>query len=105
MPQFTVHRNLSPATKAAVPFLLDVQSDFIAELGTRVVVPLHTAVSMKGKTIRTLTPVLEVEGKNVVMVTPQLAGIPKKSLGPAVCDLSVYRDEIIAALDLLITGI
>lgn len=105
MPQFAVHRNLSPATKAAVPYLLDVQSDFIAELGTRVVVPLHTAASMKGKTIKTLTPVLEVEGKKVVMVTPQLAGVLRKSLGPVVSDLSAYRDEIIAALDLLITGI
>ena len=40
MPQFAVHKNTNVATKAAVPFLLDVQSDLVAELGTRVVVPL-----------------------------------------------------------------
>ena len=40
MPQFTVHRNPNPGSKAAYPLLLDVQSDLLADLGTRVVVPL-----------------------------------------------------------------
>jgi len=39
------------------------------------------------------------------MMTPQLAGIPKKLLGVAAADLSSRRAEIIAAIDLLITGI
>ena len=39
------------------------------------------------------------------MVTPQLDGIAKKQLGTQVADLSARRNEIIAALDLLITGI
>lgn len=105
MPQFAVHKNTNAATKAAVPFLLDVQSDLIAELGTRVVVPLYTAAAMKGKTLKTLTPVFEIEGRQCVMMTPQLAGIAKKQLGTQVATLSAQRDDIIAALDLLITGI
>lgn len=105
MPQFAVHRNPNPAGKATAPYLLDIQSDLIAELGTRVVVPLYTAASMKGKILKTLTPAFEVEGKQYVMMTPQLAGIAKKQLGAKVADLSLRRDEIIAALDLLITGI
>ena len=105
MPQFTVHRNTNPATKTAVPFLLNVQSDLIEDLGTRVAVPLYPAVAMKGKTIRTLTPTFEIDGKQYVMVTPQLAGVPKKLLGASVTSLSAKRDEIISALDLLITGI
>ncbi|EXF44436.1 plasmid maintenance protein CcdB [Pseudomonas sp. BAY1663] len=105
MPQFAVYENSNAATKAAVPFLLDVQSDLIAELGTRVVVPLYTAAAMKGKILKTLTPIFEIEGKPYVMVTPQLAGIARKQLGNQVADLSAQRDEIIAALDLLITGI
>jgi len=39
------------------------------------------------------------------MLTPQLAGIPVRRLGTQVADLAQYRDEIVAALDLLITGI
>lgn len=104
MPQFAVHRNANPATRSAVPLLLDVQSDLIAELGTRVVVPLYTAAAMKGKVVKTLMPVLAVGGKSHVMVTPQLAGIARKQLGTQVGDLSAQRDAILAALDFLIAG-
>jgi len=105
MPQFAVHKNTNAATKAAVPFLLDVQSDLISELATRVVVPLYTATAMKGKTLRSLMPTFEIDDKQYVMVTPQLAGIATRQLGAQVADLSAQRNEIIAALDLLITGI
>lgn len=62
MPQFTVHRNPNPETKAVYPYLLDVQSDLVAGLGTRVVVPLCLASAMKGKLIGTLMPVFEIDG-------------------------------------------
>jgi hypothetical protein len=63
MPQFAVYRNPNPETTADYPLLLDVQSDLIAELGTRVVVPLCPAEATKGKLLRTLTPGLEVAGE------------------------------------------
>ena len=68
MPQFSVHRNPNPATRNAFPLLLDIQSDLIAELGTRVVVPLCPASAMKGRLIRTLVPVLEVDGKRSLIL-------------------------------------
>ncbi len=105
MAQFAVYGNTNPATQDIVPCLLDVQSDLIADLSTRVVVPLYPASAMKGEILRTLTPVFEIEDLQYVMMTPQLAGIPRKSLGATVADLSAHRDAIIAALDLLITGI
>jgi toxin CcdB len=105
MPQFTVYRNPNPETKAAYPLLLDVQNDLIADLNTRVVAPLCPASAMKGKLIKTLTPLFEIDGEQYAMLTPQLAGIAKKQIGAKVADLAQCRDEIIAALDLLITGI
>ena len=105
MPQFTVYRNPNPETNAAYPLLLDVQNDLIVDLNSRVVVPLCPASAMKGKLIKTLTPVFEIDGKQYAMLTPQLAGIAKKQVGAKVADLVQCRDEIIAALDLLITGI
>jgi len=105
MPQFGVYRNPNPDTRTVFPLLLDVQSGLIADLGTRVVVPLCPAAAMKGKPMQALTPVFDVDGKPYAMLTPQLAGISKKQLGAKVADLARYRNEIIAALDLLITGI
>ena len=105
MPQFGVHRNSNAATRAAFPFLLDVQSDLVADLATRVVVPLCPASVMKGKLVRTLMPTFGIEGRQYAMITPQLAGISAKQLGARVADLSGKRGEIVAALDLLFTGI
>lgn len=105
MPQFTVHRNPNPDTKATYPLLLDVQSDLIADLSSQVVVPLCPASAMKGKLIKTLMPVFEIDGKQYAMLTPQLAGVSRKQVGTKVADLAQRRDEIIAALDLLIAGI
>jgi hypothetical protein len=39
------------------------------------------------------------------MLTPELAGIPARILGAAVCNLSGERDAFVAALDLIISGI
>jgi toxin CcdB len=55
--------------------------------------------------IKILTPAFEVDGKTYIAVTPQLAGVPRKALGAQVADLSERRYDIIAALDLLVTGI
>jgi len=104
MPQFAVHRNPNPATRTAIPLLLDVQSDLLETLGTRVVIPLYTAAAVHDGIIGTLTPRLEVAGTPYVAVTPELAGIPRKSLGVQVGDLSNHHFDIIAALDLLLTG-
>lgn len=105
MPQFSVYKNKNAATKVRVPYLLDVQSDLLSELETRVVVPLYAAAAVKGSVLTVLTPRFEVEGKDLVAMTPQLAGISRKELGPEVEQLTHQRDEIVRALDFLITGI
>jgi toxin CcdB len=100
MPQFSVYRH----TNTQYPLLLDIQSDLIADLATRLVAPLCLTSAMPGKIIKTLMPVFEIDGQHYVMITPQLAGVNKKLLGVTVADLSAYRTEIIAALDIAITG-
>lgn len=105
MPQFAVHRNRNQATKARFPLLLDVQSDLLAPLATRVVVPLTPAGTAQRSAMDTLTPTCRVDGKDYLMMTPQLAAISVRELGPAVDDLSSQRATMLAALDMLFTGI
>jgi toxin CcdB len=104
MPQFDVHRNPDPRTRAEIPYLLDVQSDLLGSLATCVVVPLVSATEMD-KPAKRLNPQFNVEGKTVIMSTAELAGIPRRALGEKVGALQEQRAEIIAALDLLFTGI
>ncbi|HGE6037977.1 TPA: CcdB family protein, partial [Vibrio cholerae] len=52
-----------------------------------------------------LCPTIHIEQGNFVILTQQMASVPTKILVEPVADLSTFRDEIIAAIDFLITGI
>lgn len=104
MTQFHVYENKNSATKARIPYLLDVQSDLLESLETRLVIPLMPLALLDGKTITRLMPTVLIENQNLVLLTPQMAGISRKELGVPVCDVAFMRDQIIAALDLLVTG-
>ena len=104
MPQFTAYQNKNAQTKKLFPLLLDVQTELLDELQTRVVVPMASADKSASKQISRLTPLLNIDGEDYLMLTPQLAGINKKELGKPIADLSSSRTEIVAALDFLVTG-
>lgn len=105
MPQFSVHKNKNPKTRNTYPYLVDVQSDLLSDLGSRVVVPLIKRTASSRKPIRNLMPVVRVEGQDFIMMVPQLAGIATRDLGPAVATVAQHRAEVVAALDFLILGI
>ncbi len=103
MKQFDLYRNANPRTHEAIPLLLDVQSDLLASLNTRMVIPLSRAKGLAG--INRLMPEVRVGDETLLLLTPQMAGIARRELGEPVGSLAHLRLEIIAAIDLLITGI
>jgi toxin CcdB len=105
MSQFALYRNRNPATRARFPLLLDIQSDLLGPLATRVVVPLSPASAARSRSMEILTPTARFDGREYLVLTPLLAGIAARALGATVGDLTSERETIIAALDLLITGI
>ncbi len=104
MAQFTVYRNRNPRSKASYPLLVDVQSDLLEPLQTRVVIPLSRVAALARKPVSHLTPRLTYDGDAYVLMTPQLAGIARSDLGAAVGTLAQQRQEILAAIDFLISG-
>jgi toxin CcdB len=103
MAQFDVYENTNPETKQTIPYLLDVQTELLDNLTTRVVVPLITASAM-GKAAKHLNPQFKINKTAVVMSTAELAGVTVHILGEKVCSLKEKHNEIIAALDFLFTG-
>ena len=83
--------------------LLDVQSDLLAPLNTRVVVPL-LPLELSPKPAERLNPVLEVQGARYVMVTQFMAAVPAGELKSFVLNLSASTDDILAAIDFLHQG-
>jgi toxin CcdB len=104
MGQFTVYRNKNPRSKSAFPLLVDVQSDILEDLHTRVVIPLTKAAALTKRPLEHLTPVLPFDGEDYVLMTPQLAGLARADLGIAIGSLGNERQAIIAAMDFLMTG-
>jgi toxin CcdB len=103
MPQFDVYPNPDPQTKLRFPLLLDVQSDLLSDLHSRVVIPL-CVVRREDDRIEKLLPQLQVNERDYVLMTPQLAGVSSKLLGRKVANIAPCRGEILAALDFLIVG-
>ncbi|MFT4255615.1 MAG: CcdB family protein [Pseudoxanthomonas sp.] len=106
MRQFVVYRNRNEDTRKVYPLLLNIQSDLVADTGTRVVVPLvPVSGGRKPPSISRLTPVLEVDGKQHVLLMLLLAAVETADLGAAVSDLTSDRIAILNALDFLTNGI
>ena len=73
-------------------------------LGTRVVVPLYRREVSGVQPLARLTPVVQFLGQPLVVMVPELAGIPLRELGSVAGDLAVARGEILQAIDLLLMG-
>lgn len=99
MAQFEVFRNPD-----ADGFLLDCQSDTLAGLSTRLVVPLQPP-AIAPKPAGRLNPRFEVEGATMVMVTQFAGAVPVRELGASVGSLDAHEYDIIGALDVLLTGV
>ncbi len=100
--QYTVYRNKN--NSRAYPYLLDVQSDIIGELDTRLVIPLFSLADVSGRPARRLTPVLTVEGNSYLVMTHEMASVRLSQLGDEVVSVREHRDAIKSALDFLLDG-
>ncbi len=88
-----------------MPYLLDVQSDLLQGLETRVVVPLRRRDRFQATRIPDrLTPVFEIEGIACLMETPKLAAVPLRVLKTSVASLVDSQKAIAGALDFLFQG-
>jgi len=104
MAQFDVYENTNLSSRKTTPYLLDVQTDLLDTLASRVVVPLVASGAMATPG-QHLNPTFSVGKNKVIMSTAEIAGVSVKNIGKQVCSLKQYRNEIVAALDFLITGI
>ena len=104
MARFDVYEN--PGKHAGTtPYLLDVQSELLDELDTRMVVPLRHLEHFKNIQLpRLLTPVFTIEGQEFLLETPKMAAVPSRLLKSRVTSLEEERVQIMGALDFLFEG-
>ncbi len=104
MARFDVRANLHRPSRERVPYLLELQTDLLVGLGTRLVAPLVPAAGF-GPPASRLNPTVRVGSRNFVMDTALIAGIPASQLGDRVASLGERGADLLGALDFLISGI
>jgi len=98
MARFDLYRN--PGESG---LLLDVQSNLMRDLNTRVVVPLMRRKDAP-KPAGRLNPVFEIEGGDFVMVTQFMAAVSVAELGKRMGNLAHEDTAIANALDMILSG-
>lgn len=104
MARFDVYAN--PGSQSSTtPYLLDVQSDLLDGLDSRMVIPLRSLRHFpKVKLSLRLTPVLAIDGEDFLLETPKMGAVPRQVLKSPVTSLAQAQEQITAALDFLFQG-
>ena len=105
MRQFDVYANPSKASRRAYPYIVDIQSGTISQISTRIVIPLGRKADFNNEELNRLTPSVTYEGDELLLLVPQIASMPVRSLQAPIGSLRHLKAEIIAALDFAITGV
>jgi toxin CcdB len=102
MAQFDVHRNRG-ANRDTIPYVVVVQSAIFDGYRRRVVVPLVKKSYVDKVTLPRFNPTFTIEGTAVVLHPLELVSIATDKLGKKVHSLASEGQQIIDALDELIT--
>jgi toxin CcdB len=100
MARFDVYPNPTVSERRHTPYLLDVQNDHLQGLDSRVVIPLRTRQAMP-RLSEVLNPLVEIEGRQVVVDTASLAPVPALMLRQPVLKATGLGLELADALDTL----
>jgi len=103
MARFDVYPNPDPLEAEQVPYFLDVQSDYIQGMTTRVLVPLWRTESFPNH-ISELNPQVEINGALVIMDTAAVGAVTTRALKRAVANVGDKQFVIQNALDILFGG-
>ncbi|KFG70645.1 CcdB family protein [Microvirga sp. BSC39] len=98
MSQFNVYAGVGRSGRLVV----DLQSNILEPIATRMVAPLF--LKSETKVITELTPMVSIDGRDLVVMIPLMASIPVRELQRPVGSLASYQDAIKRALDLLFLG-
>lgn len=104
MARFDVYRNQG-RHQTTTPFLLDVQSNHLDALSTRIVIPLRRLDCFPKILLpKDLTPIFVIEGIDCLLDAPRLAAIPMSELKTKVTSLAANHSTITTSLDRLFGG-
>jgi toxin CcdB len=104
MAQFDVYANPSESAAHGIPYVVVVQSDLLDALATRMTIPLAT-VEFADKSPDKLCPIVTVNGQRLRALAHYAAPLPTRSLRQLVGNAAAYASELVAAMDVVVSGV
>lgn len=102
--RFDVFTNPGKSSGSA-PLLLNIQSDLLDGLQTRIVIPMSPSTQYSGIDVPDdLMPTFTIKGKRYVLETPKMGAVPTNILREHVGSLVQHQLAIVSAVDRLLHG-
>ncbi|WEK02746.1 MAG: CcdB family protein [Candidatus Devosia phytovorans] len=83
--------------------VVDVQTNYLSDIVSRLVVPLEPLQNTARRT-RRLNPILQFDGGSYVLLPQQMASVSIRILTHRLGSIAEYHDDIMDAIDVLLTG-
>ncbi len=87
-----------------IPYLLEVQSDTLETLASRVVIPVVSLEQAGAARLPRLNPGIMIDGVPHILMPQEMTTIPASKLRRPVGNIAEHRDAITAAMDFLFQG-
>jgi toxin CcdB len=101
--QLDVFPNPLVRARRAFPYVVLLQAD-ISAFGSDRVIAFLAAKAQFGSPSSRLMPVVEVDGRDFVLLMPSITNVPVAELRSPVGNLNSFRDRIVDALDWTFLG-
>ncbi|MBT8420034.1 MAG: CcdB family protein [Gammaproteobacteria bacterium] len=105
MSQLTLYKNEDDASNGIYPYFIDIQNPLFRDLNSRLVIPLSPHEALDNTDAKRLCPVISLNEGSFVLLTHQMTSVSKSLLKTKVTSLESFRDKILAAIDMLVSGI
>ena len=105
MAQYDVFENPNQRSREWMPYVVDVQSALLADLRTRLVIPLTRVAAGLSQAPRRLAPEFTVAGERLALQPQLAAGMDAKLLRKPVASLAAHAADVRDALDAVVSGI
>jgi len=104
MIQFDILKNKNTKSAQEVPFLINLQSNPMAPLATRIVAPIRKESDYADQKLTRIHISVKINGENYIAFISELAAVPSSLLGEKVGNAAAQREMFTSAVDLLFTG-
>ncbi len=105
MSQFDVYRNPSMGARSIIPYVVNIQSNLLDGLATRLTIPLGAVSAQSSPGPKALCPLVTLGAERLYVLPHLTVAFRVKDLGKRVGSLAPQAAQLISAIDAVLSGV